>query len=190
VLLRSVGKNFCAGADLAGSDGTGRGKPATGHMRQHLAAGAHGLILAVWHCRVPVIAAVQGRAAGLGCNLAAACDLVVAARSASFSEPFGHLGFSVDSGGSWLLPRRIGLTRAAVMLFRGTVVDATQAEEWGLVTEVVDDAALDKTAADLATELAAGPTLALSLTKGLLHRYAGTGGDLPKPWPRRPWRWS
>ena len=186
VLLRSEGRNFCAGADLTGTAvggpnkpaGTSRGKPAAGHLRQQLEAGAHRLILAVWQCRVPVVAAVQGRAAGLGCNLAAACDLVVAGRSASFSEPFVRLGFSVDSAGSWLLSRRIGLTRAAAMLLRGIVLDASQAEGWGLVAEVVDDAELEKTAAELAAELAAGPTLALSLTKGLLQRHSGSGVGL------------
>jgi 2-(1,2-epoxy-1,2-dihydrophenyl)acetyl-CoA isomerase len=177
VLLRSEGRHFCTGADIGGPGGD-EGKPATGHLRRRLAAGAHRMVLAVWECRVPVVAAVHGRADGLGCNLAAAADIAIAGRSATFSEPFVRRGFSVDSGGSWLLTRRVGLTRATAMLLHGESVGTELAQQWGLAAEVVDDDDLDAVARTQAAELASGATLALSLTKGLLKRHAGAGVGL------------
>lgn len=178
ILLRSDGRHFCTGADL--STAAERSvKPPTGHMRDALARGAHALIRAVWECPVPVVVAVNGRADGLGCHLAQAADLVVCGRRASFSEPFALRGFSVDSGGSWLLTRRIGLARATRMLFLGESVDADTAAAWGLCAEVVADEDLDDRVRSIASSLAAGATLALSLTKRLLRSHA-SGVDL---WP-------
>jgi 2-(1,2-epoxy-1,2-dihydrophenyl)acetyl-CoA isomerase len=177
VLLRSEGRQFCTGADLGRGPGDGR-RPDTGHLRRALAAGAHRLIIATWECAVPVVVCVQGRADGLGCHLAAAADIIVAGRSAMFSEPFVLRGFSADSGGTWLLQRRIGLTRAARMLMLGSPIGAAEAEAWGLVSELVDDHDLDRAAADRAAQLAAGATLALSLTKALVKRHAADGISL------------
>lgn len=168
VVIRGEGAHFCAGADLrvANADGT---KPRVGHLVRGLEAGAHRLIAAVWNCRVPCVSAVQGKAIGLGLHLAVVCDVVIAAHDAVFIERFNKLGFSVDSGGSFLLPRLVGLRRARQMLLRGVEVDAATALEWGLVDEIVDAGGLDAAALDVADELAAGPTFSLGHTKDLLN---------------------
>jgi 2-(1,2-epoxy-1,2-dihydrophenyl)acetyl-CoA isomerase len=169
ILIRAKGRHFCAGADLTSANAD-RGKPRVGHMTRGLEAGAHGLISAVWNCPVPTVSAVQGKAIGLGLHLAVACDFVVASSAASFVELFCKRGFSVDSGGSFLLPRLIGLRRTRQMLMRGTPVDADTAAAWGLVDEAVAPESLDATAAALAAELAAGPTFSFTHTKALLNK--------------------
>jgi 2-(1,2-epoxy-1,2-dihydrophenyl)acetyl-CoA isomerase len=168
ILIRAEGHHFCAGADLvtANSD---QGKPRTGHLTRALESGAHGLISALWNCPVPTVSAVQGKAIALGLHLAVVCDFTVAATDATFAELFCKRGFSVDSGGSYLLPRLVGLRRARQMLFRGAPVDATTAAEWGLIDDVVAPESLDSAAAALAAELAAGPTYSLGHTKSLLN---------------------
>lgn len=176
ILIRAEGRNFCAGADLVTANAE-RGKLRTGHLTRALEAGAHGLISAVWHCPVPTVSAVQGKAIGLGLHLAAVCDFSVAATDATFAEPFCKRGFSVDSGGSYLLPRLIGLRRARQMLFRGVPLDAMTAVEWGLIDEAVAPESLDRVAAALAMELAAGPTYSLGHTKRLLNNPPSVGLD-------------
>ncbi len=171
VVLRGEGRHFCAGADLrvANADKT---KPRVGHMVRGLEAGAHRLIEAVWDCRVPCVSAVQGSAIGLGLHLAVVCDFVIAAHDAKFVERFAKLGFSVDSGGSFLLPRLVGVRRARQMLLRGVEVDAATALEWGLIDDVVERDGLDAAALALAEELACGPTFSLGHTKDLLNSRA------------------
>lgn len=171
VVIRAEGEHFCAGADLRVANAYGT-KPRVGHLVRGLEAGAHRLIAAVWNCRVPCVSAVQGKAIGLGLHLAVVCDFVVAAHDAVFIERFAKLGFSVDSGGSFLLPRLVGLRRARQMLLRGAEVDAATALEWGLVDNVVDAGGLDAAALALAEELAAGPTFSLGHTKDLLNSRA------------------
>lgn len=172
VLLRGEGRHLCSGADLGGTPrGEGADRPPTGSMVRRLQTGAHALVEAVFECPLPVVAAAKGRSAGLGLHLALAADLVVASVSATFAEPFADRGFSVDSGGSWLLSRRIGLGRATAMLYLGDAVDAPTAMAWGLVHEVVPDTDLDHHAGALAARLATRPTLALSTTKRLLHDH-------------------
>lgn len=168
VLLRANGKHFCTGADVSGGQRQGE-RPVNGHMVRGLARSHHRLIESVFHCRLPVVAAVQGWAQGFGLHLALATDFVVAGQSARFKDPFTDRGFSVDSGGSWLLPRLIGLTRAKQFLYFGDTVDAAMAVEWGLIHDVVGDDALDTSARALAERLLARPTQALSATKRLLH---------------------
>ena len=177
VLMQGSGRHFCAGAEIGtdrrekSPDGT-RERPAIGHMMRGLRRGAHGLVQAMWDCPLPLIAAVQGRAAGLGCHLVAATDFAVAARGASFVSPFVSRGFSADSGGTFLLPQRVGLSRAKEMLLRGTVIDAPTALEWGLICSMVDDEELGAASRALAAELASGATFAYGLTKQLVHRHA------------------
>jgi 2-(1,2-epoxy-1,2-dihydrophenyl)acetyl-CoA isomerase len=173
ILIRAQGNDFCTGADLHAAN-AGDTKPRIGHMVRTLESGPHRLIEALWNCRVPTVSAVRGRAMGLGLHLALVCDFVLCSTDAMFSEPFCRRGFSVDSGGSFLLPRLIGIRRARLMLLRGTVVDATTAAAWGLVDEVVASDALDDTAAVIAADLAAGPTFSLGHTKELLNRRACT----------------
>jgi 2-(1,2-epoxy-1,2-dihydrophenyl)acetyl-CoA isomerase len=169
VLIRSQGRHFCSGADLVTANAAGP-KPTAGHLSRALAAGAHRMIDAVWSCPVPTVSAVQGRAMGLGLHLAIACDFTLAAEGAEFTEPFCKRGFAVDSGGSFLLPRLIGLRRTRQMLLRGTVVDAHSALHWGLVDEVHSADELDEAAAALSAELASGPTFSLGHTKALLNQ--------------------
>lgn len=168
ILIRAEGRHFCAGADLVAANAPGA-KPRPGHMARALHAGAHGLISALWHSPVPTVSAVQGRAIGLGMHLAVACDFTIAAEEAVFSAVFCKRGFSVDSGGSYLLPRLIGLRRARQMLMRAVPVPAPTAADWGLIDSAVPGARLEDESLGLATELASGATFSLGHTKRLLN---------------------
>ena len=133
--------------------------------------------LALHRLPQPTIAKVRGVAVGAGCNLALGCDLVVAGETARFSEIFAKRGLSVDFGGSWVLPRRVGLHRAKELAFFADIIEANEAERIGLVNRVVPDGELDAFVDDWATRLAAGPPIALALTKRLLEqRDAGHAG--------------
>jgi 2-(1,2-epoxy-1,2-dihydrophenyl)acetyl-CoA isomerase len=171
VLLRSAGRHFCTGADISGARTDT--KPITGHMVRSLTAGHHRLIAAVFGCRVPVVAAVHGAAIGFGLHLALAADFIVAGRTARFQELFSERGFSVDSGGSWLLPRLVGLSRAKQLIYLGESLDVGTALSWGLVAEVVDDDELDTAARRRVDVLASLPTQAIAATKRLLHDNSG-----------------
>lgn len=175
VLIRAAGKHFCAGADLVSANAPGE-KPRIGHMTRDLETGPHGLISAIWNCKVPTISAVHGRAMGLGLHIAVACDFTIASTDAAFIEPFCKRGFSVDSAGSYLLPQLVGLRRARQMLLRGVTVDAATAADWGLIDAAVEPGALEAAGMDLATELSKGPTYSLSHTKRLLNE-ASEGVD-------------
>lgn len=176
ILLRAEGRHFCAGADLVSAN-EDKGKPRIGHLTRGLKSGAHGLISAIWKCPVPTVSVVRGKAIGLGLHLAVACDFTIAAADASFVELFCERGFSVDSGGSFLLPRLIGIRRARQMLLRGIPVDAETAMSWGLIDDVVSPDSLDHRGAALAAELAAGPTFSLGHTKALLNIPTPDGLD-------------
>lgn len=178
VLLSGAGKHFCTGADISGTKrDAGTARPAAGHMVRSLAATHHRVIETLWSCPLPTIAAVRGRASGMGLHLALACDLAVCADTATFAEPFSDRGFNVDSGGSWLVPRAVGMSRAKWLLFTSEVIDARTAHAWGLVHEVATEADLLARAGDLSTRLASGPTFAIGVTKSLLHH--GALSDLP-----------
>ncbi|AXG54269.1 enoyl-CoA hydratase [Streptomyces lincolnensis] len=172
VVLTGTGRGFCAGADLRGAS-TG-GERVAGDVARTLRLGAQRLIAAVLDCEKPVIAAVNGTAAGLGAHLAFACDLVLAAESARFIEVFVRRGLVPDGGGAYLLPRLVGPQRAKELMFFGDALTAADAERLGLVNRVVPDAELDKTARAWAERLAAGPTRALALTKQLVNASLDT----------------
>ncbi|WP_097265496.1 enoyl-CoA hydratase/isomerase family protein [Streptomyces sp. TLI_55] len=172
VVLTGTGRGFCAGADLRG--GTGSGERVAGDVARMLRSGAQRLIAAVLDCEKPVIAAVNGTAAGLGAHLALACDLVLAAESAKFIEVFVRRGLVPDGGGAYLLPRLIGPQRAKELLFFGDALSAADAERLGLVNRVVPEGELAKTAAEWAARLATGPTRALALTKQLVNTSLDT----------------
>jgi 2-(1,2-epoxy-1,2-dihydrophenyl)acetyl-CoA isomerase len=172
VVLTGTGRGFCAGADLRGSaTGTER---AAGDVARTIRLGAQRLIAAVLDCEKPVIAAVNGTAAGLGAHLAFACDLVLAAESARFIEVFVRRGLVPDGGGAYLLPRLIGPQRAKELMFFGDALTAPDAERLGLVNRVVPDGELAKTAREWAERLATGPTRALALTKQLVNASLDT----------------
>jgi 2-(1,2-epoxy-1,2-dihydrophenyl)acetyl-CoA isomerase len=172
VVLTGTGRGFCAGADLRGTSGTGA--RVAGDVARTLRLGAQRLIAAVLDCEKPVIAAVNGTAAGLGAHLAFACDLVLAAESAKFIEVFVRRGLVPDGGGAYLLPRLIGPQRAKELMFFGEALTAREAERLGLVNRVVEDEELTKTAREWAGRLATGPTRALALTKQLVNASLDT----------------
>ena len=161
LVLTGAGDGFCSGADLTG--GEERGTHALVYMRS---IGA--LALALQTLPKPTIAKVRGVAAGAGCNMALACDLVVASDEARFTQIFVKRGMVVDFGGSWLLPRLIGMQRAKELAFFGDFVSAADAQGLGLVNRVLADGELDAFVDEWAERLAAGPPLALSMTKSLL----------------------
>ena len=125
--------------------------------------------------QVPIVAGVQGWAAGIGNTLALSADVVVAAASARFWVPFAAKGFTPDSGNSWLLPRLVGLSRAKEMILRGKPIDGERAAEWGLVSECVPDDRLDAVVDGVVKELASAATVAVGLSKALLHRNLEVG---------------
>lgn len=182
VVLTATGRGFCAGADLRGAPATGSpatgspstGTPATGDrvpgdVARTIRLGAQRLIAAVLDCEKPVLAAVNGTAAGIGAHLAFACDLVLAAESAKFIEVFVRRGLVPDGGGAYLLPRLIGPQRAKELMFFGDSLPAAEAERLGLVNRTVPDEELTATATAWAQRLAEGPTRAIALTKQLVN---------------------
>jgi 2-(1,2-epoxy-1,2-dihydrophenyl)acetyl-CoA isomerase len=161
LVITGAGDAFCSGADLSDRGSDTRPSLARLHWVADIALSLHRI-------PKPVIAKVNGVAVGAGMNLALGCDLIVASEQARFSEIFARRGLSVDFGGSWLLPRLIGLHRAKELAFFGDVISAKEAAELGLVNRVVAAEKLDAFVADWADRLAAGPPLALSMTKRLL----------------------
>ncbi|MFE7896091.1 enoyl-CoA hydratase/isomerase family protein [Streptomyces sp. NPDC057424] len=172
VVITGTGRGFCAGADLRAGGPTGERLP--GDVARTLRTGAQRLIAAVLDCEKPVIAAVNGTAAGLGAHLAFACDLVLAAESARFIEVFVRRGLVPDGGGAYLLPRLVGPQRAKELMFFGDALSAPDAERLGLVNRVVRDEELGRTAHAWAERLASGPTRALALTKQLVNASLDT----------------
>lgn len=176
IVLAGRGDDFCSGFDVAGRNAGTEARPRVGSIQRRLPARSHRLISLVCSVQVPVVAAVRGWAAGIGLHLAVAADFCVAARDARLWEPFMQRGFTPDSGGTWLLPRRIGVARAKELLLLGRELSGEEAASWGLIHAAVDAGEVDARAAALAAQLAAGPTVALGLTKWLVH--AGADLDL------------
>ena len=163
VVLTGAGGEFCAGADLTGG---GTGAPGRHQLAQMRHVGD--VALALHRLPIPTIAKVRGVAVGAGCNMALGCDLVVASENARFSEIFSRRGLSIDFGGSWLLPRIIGMHRAKELALLADIIDAREAERIGLVNRVLPDIEVDEFVADWAARLAAGPPIALAMTKRML----------------------
>jgi 2-(1,2-epoxy-1,2-dihydrophenyl)acetyl-CoA isomerase len=178
VLLTGTGDHFCGGADLIARNAPGGEKPRPGSIQRRLPTQAHRLVPLLLETQVPVVCAVRGWAAGIGFQLALAADFCVAADDARFWAPFVQRGFTPDSGMTWLLPRRVGEVRARELLMLGRVLEGAEAVRWGAIHRAVPDAELDAVTADLVGQLAAGPTVALGLTKSLLQQArAGSIGD-------------
>jgi 2-(1,2-epoxy-1,2-dihydrophenyl)acetyl-CoA isomerase len=164
VLITGEGKGFCSGADLSAR---GESSAVTGKGGSHKALNNH-YNPAVSHlirASVPVICAVNGPAAGVGCSLALAADFTIAAKSAYFLQAFVNIGLVPDGGSTWLLARAIGRARATRMMMLGEKISGEQAEEWGLIYKCVDDADLMTEARALAEKLANGPTVAYAQMK-------------------------
>jgi len=171
VVLTGAGGAFCSGADLT-PGARGVEKHQLARMRD-----VADVCLALHHLPKPVIAKVGGVAAGAGCNMALGCDLIVASDDARFSEIFARRGLTIDFGGSWVLPRLVGLHKAKELALLADIISAAEAEKLGIVNRVVPAAELDAFVDDWAARLAAGPPLALSMTKKLLNEGAGMSLD-------------
>jgi 2-(1,2-epoxy-1,2-dihydrophenyl)acetyl-CoA isomerase len=170
ILISGAGKMFCAGGDLkAFAAQPENGLPA---FLEQLTGFLHRGLLALAHCSSPVIAAVQGSAAGAGMSLACACDFVIAAESAKFTMAYTRAGLTPDGSATWYLPRIIGMRKTLELAIRNPVLSAAQARELGLVTEIVPDHELANRAYALALELAQGPTQAYGGVKRLLLESA------------------
>jgi len=170
VLLTGAGRAFCSGADVVGG-ALGSENPGDATF---LALTEHynPMMETLAGLGLPVVSAVRGPAAGIGCSLALAADFCVASDTAYFLQAFVNIGLVPDGGASWMLPRLIGRARAAEMMMLGERIPATRALEWGMIHKVVSDDALDAEAMALATRLAAGPTIALGLIRqGLQYGF-------------------
>jgi 2-(1,2-epoxy-1,2-dihydrophenyl)acetyl-CoA isomerase len=167
LVLTGAGRGFCAGQDLGdravapGAQGTDLGDSIEKYYKP--------LVLRLHNLPMPVIAAVNGVAAGAGANVALACDLVVAARSASFVQAFAKLGLIPDSGGTWILPRLVGNARALGLTLLGQKLSAEQAAAWGLIWQCVDDTELAPAVDALARQFAVAPTRGLAATKAAIQ---------------------
>jgi len=174
VVITATGKGFCTGADLRASR-PARPRPddaperTSGEVARMIRDGAQTMIAAVMDCEKPVIAAVNGTAAGIGAHLAFACDLVIAAESASFVEVFVRRGLVPDGGGAYLLPRLIGLQKTKELMFFGDKLPAAEAAVIGLANKVVPDDELLAVAGEWAGRLASGPR-SIVATKWLINR--------------------
>ena len=167
LVLTGAGRGFCAGQDLGDRAVAPGAEPVDlGHSVERYYAP---LVKALRALPLPVVCAVNGVAAGAGANLVLACDLVIAARSASFVEPFCRLGLVPDTGGTWFLPRLVGHARATALAMLGEKLSAEQAEAWGLIWKCVDDDQLAAQTDALASHLATAPTLGLARTKQALQ---------------------
>ena len=169
VVITGEGRGFCSGADLKGGFDPGPdGKP---DVQSALRERYHPVISAIRRMPKPVVAAVNGAAAGVGCSLALACDLVVAKESAYLLLAFVNIGLMPDGGSTLLIPARVGFTRAAEMALLGERVPAPKALEWGLVNRVHPDDEFDGEVVQLARRLAQGPTMSYARTKVALNAW-------------------
>lgn len=178
LLITGEGRGFCSGADLAG-DRSGSAVGGGANSRKALRNHYNPMLLAIANLDIPVVVAVNGPAAGVGCSLALSGDFAIAAKGAYFLQAFVNIGLIPDGGSSWLLPRLIGLPRAAQMMMLGEKISGEQAADWGMVYKCVDDADLLAEAKALAARFANGPTVALGtmrkiLRDGLSQSYSDT----------------
>ena len=167
VLLTGAGRGFCAGQDLSERDVSAGAAPID--LSVSLGSYYNPLIRRMRELPKPIVCAVNGTAAGAGANIALACDIVIAARSASFIQAFSRIGLVPDSGGTWFLPRLVGSARAMALALLADKVPAEQAAEWGMIWKVVQDESLPAEAMQLARTLAEGPTKGYGLIKKVMH---------------------
>jgi 2-(1,2-epoxy-1,2-dihydrophenyl)acetyl-CoA isomerase len=173
--ITGSGDHFCGGADIVARNAGEPRRPRVGAIQRRLPSQAHRLLPLLCAVQVPVVCAVRGWAAGIGMQIAAAADFSVAAADARFWEPFSSRGFTPDSGATWLLPRAVGMARARELLLLGRQISGTEAAEWGLVHRAVPPGDVDGVTDELVSTLSNGPTVALGLTKWLLHAGSSQG---------------
>jgi 2-(1,2-epoxy-1,2-dihydrophenyl)acetyl-CoA isomerase len=170
LLLTGAGRGFCAGQDLSERNVSPGAAPID--LSVSLGSNYNPLVRRLRELPKPVVCAVNGVAAGAGANIALACDLVIAARSASFVQSFARIGLVPDSGGTYFLPRLVGAARAMGLALLGDKLSAEDAERWGLIWKVVDDSRLMEESMAVARRLAAGPTRGYGLLKKALYASA------------------
>ena len=174
LVLTGAGRGFCAGQDL-GDRAVAPGKSVD--LGESVEQRYNPLIRKLVALPMPVIARVNGVAAGAGANIALACDIVIAARSAKFIQSFAAIGLIPDSGGTWVLPRLVGQARALGLALTGEALPAEKAEQWGLIWKAVDDQKLDAEVDALAQRFAAGPTRGLARIKTMIRESWGQSLD-------------
>jgi 2-(1,2-epoxy-1,2-dihydrophenyl)acetyl-CoA isomerase len=179
VVITGVGKGFCTGADLSRPPGAAQPArpPSITATRDMMRSGSQALLRSLWELEKPIVAAVNGTAAGLGSHLAFASDLILVCEDARFIEVFVRRGIAIDAAGGFLLPRVVPLCKAKEMVFFGDAMNADEAYRIGLVNRVVPRDQLESTAREWAERLAKGPTLALGFSKRLLNRGTEVGLD-------------
>jgi len=175
VLLTGSGRGFCAGQDLSERNVGADAAPID--LSVSLGSNYNPLVRRLRALPKPIVCAVNGVAAGAGANIALACDIVLAARSASFVQSFSRLGLVPDSGGTYFLPRLVGSARAMGLALLGERLSAEEAQRWGLIWKAVDDERLAEEATGIAQTLAAGPTKGYGLIKRAIQASAGNSLD-------------
>jgi 2-(1,2-epoxy-1,2-dihydrophenyl)acetyl-CoA isomerase len=169
ISLSGTGENFCSGFDLA-RRGAESEKPRVGATQRRMRWQVNRLIPTMLETQTPIVAAARGWVIGLGLHLVLASDFAIVADDARLRAPFATMGFTPDSGGSWLLPRLAGVARAKEMIMLGREISGAQAAQWGMVQQAVPADRVDAVADELADELAAAATVAVGLSKLLIHR--------------------
>ena len=164
IALLGTGDDFCSGSDWVASNSSGN-KPRPGSLQRRTPLQAHRIITLLQEVQLPVVCAVRGWAAGLGCQLALASDFTVAAEDSRFWLPFVTRGFTPDSAATWLVPRLVGVARAKELLLLGRPVTGADAAAWGMIHRAVPTGGVDRTVEMLVAELAAAATVAVGLTK-------------------------
>ncbi len=172
IVLTGAGKGFCTGADLKDPQGPGGLLPdnSAESKRQGLRHGFYPLILGIRNCEVPVIAMMNGDAAAGGCDLALTCDIRIGSERTRFMESFARIGLFPGTGGCWFLPRMVGTSKAAEMIFTGDPIGAQEAYQWGLLSQLVPHEELVDRTMVLARRIAAGPPVAIRLSKMVMQR--------------------
>jgi 2-(1,2-epoxy-1,2-dihydrophenyl)acetyl-CoA isomerase len=168
IVLGSSGTDFCSGSDWVSSNVSGE-RPRTGSIQRRTPLQAHRIVTLLTEVQLPVVCAVRGWAAGLGCQLALAADFTVAAEDSRFWLPFVKRGFTPDSGASWLVPRLVGVARAKELLLLGRPVSGRDAAAWGMIHGAVPEADVERAVDELVTELRGAATVAVGLTKRCIH---------------------
>jgi 2-(1,2-epoxy-1,2-dihydrophenyl)acetyl-CoA isomerase len=177
IALSGAGEHFCSGFDL-GQRGGDEEKPRTGSTQRRMRWQVNRLIPTMLETQTPIVTAARGWIIGLGLHLALASDFAVVAEDARLRDPFVTMGFTPDSGGSWLIPRLVGVARAKEMILLGHEISGAQAAEWGMVHRAVPADEVDAVAGKLVDELSSAATFAVGLSKLLIHR--GLGVDLER----------
>jgi 2-(1,2-epoxy-1,2-dihydrophenyl)acetyl-CoA isomerase len=170
ILLSGEGSDFSLGVDVGVLDALA---PLSDEEKLGVMRRVQELALSIHNCAKPVIAKVRGRAMGAGCDLALVCDIIIAEEAASFGEMYVNLALVPDGGGTWLVPRLVGLARAKEMIFTGRNIDAREAERIGLINYAMKAEELDEFAAQFARKLAKGPSEAIAASKKAIHKALG-----------------